>query len=112
MELTASVGTLGFKFCAAFPGFVPELNAKPLTFAAGNRVDLVREGTASFLVVDFRGPDDDKRPARVEYWRPIGAAEGGLGGLFVFGPSLRAAGPPARLETLSEAARQALVEHA
>lgn len=84
VEIETRIGAMAFRLRGAAKAVVPALELRPMTLNDGLLVMAsVDAESPAYLVVDHRRQCADQ-PASVEFWEPIGAGEGALGGLFAF----------------------------
>lgn len=82
LGLVGTIGALRFRLSRLETGhIVPQPHCEPfMLLDDGTEVQTFMREARRYLLVDHRR--DDAGPARIEFWEPLDAGEGGLAGLF------------------------------
>ena len=83
MELTATIGALTFVLARSRTCLIGPLLGTPLLAFDGGEVQRMERRGRVTLLLDHRRDPRTVGPARIEWWRPVGASEGGVLALFV-----------------------------
>lgn len=91
LGLVGAIGALRFRLARLETGVLrPEPLCEPfMLLDDGTEVGVFTRGSSRYLLVDHRR--DDSAPARIEFWEPLDAGEGGLAGLFTLCDAARPA---------------------
>jgi hypothetical protein len=94
MDMETAVGAIRFGLAGAARCWWPGPEVRPFPSHGQEPIDLAVERGRRFFVVDHRHARGAPGPAHVELWRPLGAVEGGLEGMFVLCDADGPAAPP------------------